>query len=105
MVMGVMPLFVVVLIYKEAKPKYHGLWFFGILIIAIAGFLAGGLGVLESFISHKLAEGSEKEILKETQHTVGIWIYIGPAVIAAIGANLITEFILRGKPSPNASNK
>ncbi|WP_203142917.1 hypothetical protein [Marinobacter mangrovi] len=103
--MGGLPLFFVVLLYKEAKPKYHGLWIFGILIIAIAGMLAGSLDILEHFISEKLAAGSEKEVLKEAQHTVGVWIYIGPAVIAAIGANLVTEFILTDKSSLSASNK
>lgn len=103
--MGVAPLFLMIVLFKGIKPKYHGLWFFGFLIICIAGLLAGGLSILEGNLSKNLADGNTKQALKDAQHTVTVWIYIGPAAIAAIGVNLITEFILRDKPEPDDSKK
>ncbi len=99
--MGVMPLFIMVVIYKETSPKYHGMWIFGSLLILLAGLLAGALNILDVFIQAKLAGGATELALEEAKRSVKIWVYVGPAVIAAIGANLITAFILKDKPEIN----
>lgn len=99
--MGVAPLFVIIIIYKTISPKYHGMWMFGALLILLAGLLAGALNILDAFIQAQLAKGATELALEEAKASVKIWVYIGPAVIAAIGANLITAFILKDKAEIN----
>ncbi len=97
--MGVLPLVVVVILYKEGKPQYHGLWIFGGLMIMIAALLFVILSGLPSIIEQLNSEGKVSNTeFQSSKENIALWAYIGPAVIAAIGANLITEYILRDKP-------
>lgn len=96
--MGVAPLFVIIIIYKAISPKYHGMWIFGVLLILLAGLLVGALNIIDALIQVQRTKGVSELALEAS---VKIWVYVGPAVIAAIGVNLITAFILKDKAEMN----
>ena len=93
---GLFPLFILIFIYKLVSPRYHGLWIFGMTFIAISGLLAGSLLLLKKFYAENIATFEGVDV---ANFGLELWLYIVPAVIAAIGVNLITEYILKNKAS------
>ncbi|HHX8453061.1 TPA: hypothetical protein ACVO0J_004700 [Vibrio diabolicus] len=92
---GLFPLFVLIFIFKVVNPKYHGYWVFGVVFIMVAGLLTGSLNLLGGLIE-KHAESLTDS--KQASFTVELWLYIVPASIAAIGVNLISQYLTTPKP-------
>ena len=92
---GLFPLFAMIYFYKAIQPKYHGNWVFGVIFIMVAGLLAGTLNLLQSFIVKHA--GNLDEVGSAT-FTLELWLYIVPASIAAIGVNLISQYLVTAKP-------
>ncbi|WP_440056716.1 hypothetical protein ACSLBF_17700 (plasmid) [Pseudoalteromonas sp. T1lg65] len=92
---GVLPLVLFALMLKGAKPIYHRYWLFGVFFIIIsAAFFALLDGLTKAVLSLKF----EDEVINDVKNTLAIWAYIGPAASLAIGANLITQFLVLAKP-------
>lgn len=98
---GLIPLCLVIYTTKEFKPVYHRYWIYGFVFIGLAAAL---FAVLDSLAL--VATGMDVSTAEDTatlngiKSTLAIWTYIGPAAIAALGVNLITEFVTKDKPSP-----
>lgn len=96
---GLVPLLIGIYTIKEFKPVYHRFWIFGFVFIGIAAALFTLLDNLTLIALSIIPESAEVEAeLAEMKSSLAIWTYIGPAAIAALGVNLITEFITRDKP-------
>ncbi|SHE69062.1 hypothetical protein [Vibrio gazogenes] len=96
---GLFPLFILISVLKIKQPKYHGYWVFGIICIMISGLLAGTLTLLGGLIK---SYADELQGVEQATFTVELWLYIVPASIAAIGVNLISQYLVSEKESlPN----
>ncbi|EHR1161782.1 hypothetical protein V8046_004843 [Vibrio parahaemolyticus] len=93
---GLFPLFILIFLFKVVNPKYHGYWVFGIIFIMVAGLLTGSLNLLGGLIEDH-AESLKDS--KQASFTVELWLYIVPASIAAIGVNLISQYLTTSRPS------
>ncbi len=93
--------------FKKAKPKYYGLLFVGVGLILWAAFSLYFLQALKPDPRMVEAFGMDgkkfMDELRPISNTLSVWIYVFPAVNAAIGANLVTAFLLAEKT--NKDNK
>lgn len=88
-----------VYVYKESAPRYHGIFLFGVIFILWAAF---SLGILKALIVdpdkvEMFFGGRFSPQINKINANLDMWVYIFPAVNAAIGVNLISEFLLRNK--------
>jgi hypothetical protein len=72
----------------------------GILLVGIGAWALDGFGTMESFFNvlHQ-ANKIDGEQLQQAQHATKLWTLVLPAVVAAMGANLITSWSLFRKSS------
>lgn len=86
---------------KAKQPKYYGLLIWAFFLILCASFFVGLYGEsLEALQASVAKLPEEVEVKKNLISNLKILVFIVPGVMAAVAANLITEFLLRGKPSP-----
>ncbi|MDD2582006.1 MAG: hypothetical protein PHR66_08440 [Desulfuromonadaceae bacterium] len=99
-----LPLLIVIFLFKETSPKYYGYLFWGALLVVWAALVFGYLNDVKTEFAFKcknigklppLDQNTVKGIITNLE----LWIYIFPSVVAAIGANLITDFIKIKKPA------
>lgn len=71
----------------------------GILLVGIGAWSLNGFDIMKSFfeVLHQ-ANKIDGEQLKQAQEATSVWTLILPAVVAAMGANLITSWALFRKP-------
>lgn len=93
---GVLPLFIVVWLLRVMRPKDHGFWVFGFVLVLLSALMAASLNALKKILVSKLVGNPE---FFNAQSTLDLWIYTAPVVIAAIGANLITHYLTAPKSS------
>ncbi|ODB35618.1 hypothetical protein BB427_03180 [Pseudoalteromonas sp. BMB] len=99
---GVTPPLIFALMLKGATPVYHRYWLFGVFFIIIsAAFFALLDGLTKAVLSLKF----EEEVINDVKNALAIWAYIGPAASLAIGANLITQFLILAKPETPFSQR
>lgn len=98
---GVVPLVLAVWFLKELKPLYHRYWFFGVIFLIISAALFALLGSVTDMILTVRVNNQTKEVVT----TLAIWAYVGPAVLLAIGANLITQFLVLKKPEKSFKSR
>lgn len=92
---AVLPLIYVIWFYKKIKPSHTKVLIFGIALIGwsiiILAWLLSGLTGMEQTV----VETSQEQKLKdEVLFSFKIWVFVFPAVTLAIGANLLTHYIL-----------
>ena len=95
------PSLVWVAFYKRAAPRYYGVLLFAIGFILWAAIEAGALHESIELLKQRAEARGGANDVGAYQHAIielGVWLYIVPAVTAAIGANLITHFLLSEKP-------
>ena len=99
-IFGLIPLLIVIITAKEYKPVYHRFWIYGFVFIALAAALFAVLNSLTLVaMGIEVSTLDDKSTLNGIKNTLSVWTYIGPAAIAALGVNLITEFITKEKPA------
>jgi hypothetical protein len=96
-IIGILPLLLLVGVMKQIKPKGNLLWVYGIMFILISAFLLHYLNndlplTLDALFN---AEALAESELEKNKKELEVWVYLGPAVIAAIGANFITEYLIK----------
>lgn len=97
------PLLLIIYLYKSLPPKYYGLLLWGVILILWASFNFGWLSeAIFKIETSTVNDDSEKSLKYIVLTNLQVWVYVVPAVTAAVGANLITEFLLRNKPSKKA---
>jgi len=103
-IVGIAPAFFLLALFKSSKPKYHGLWFFGLLLIAL-GALTIGMGTeLLTNTEEWLLQQKKADLIaagKEATIHLKVWAYVFPAASIALGVNLLTEFLLRRNDGGN----
>lgn len=103
-IFGITPAIALLLMFKSAKPKYHGLWVFGLLLIAL-GALTIGIGTeLLTNTEEWLSQQKKAEIIAagiEASIHLKVWAYVFPGATIALGVNLLTEFLLRRTGEPH----
>ena len=93
---SLIPLTCSMLLYKRTQPGYYGLFIWGILLIICAAFNFQWLSeVLDKSSSLRPRTDAEIDATINVVSTLKVWLYICPGVTAAVGSNLITEFMLR----------
>lgn len=98
-IFGLIPLLLVIYTTKEFKPVYHRYWIYGFVFIGLAAALFAVLDSLARVATGiDVSTAADKTTLSGIKSTLAIWTYIGPAAIAALGVNLITEFVTKNKP-------
>lgn len=97
-IMGIAPAIALLVLYKSTRPKYHGLWFFGLLLIVL-GAITIGLGTeLLTNTEEWMTRQNKSELIaagKEAAINLKVWAYVFPGASIALGVNLLTEFLLR----------
>lgn len=97
-ILGIAPALFLIWFFKSAKPKYHGLWIFGIGLIMVGAMVIGiGTELLHKTEDWLPKQTSEAAIFqgKEAIISLHVWAYVFPAASIALGVNFITEFLLR----------
>lgn len=72
----------------------------GILLVGLGAWSLNGFDIMKSFfdVLHQ-AKKIDGEQFKQAQEATSIWTLMLPAVVAAMGSNLITSWALSRKPS------
>jgi len=95
-----LPLFIMLYYYKSMQPKYYGLFLWGGALIVWSALCFGELNNAVNLMNSSSPNNHTEETLKNNIISVlQVWLYIMPAITAAIGANLITQFLLSKKPN------
>lgn len=97
-IFGIAPAILLLVMFKSSKPKYHGLWIFGLLLIALGGLVIG-IGT-ELLVNTEiwLTQQKQAELIaagNEASTHLKVWAYVFPSATIALGVNLLTEFLLR----------
>jgi len=97
------PAFAFLLFLKIVQPKYYLFLFWGIGLVGYSALCFRFLNDFQHglFASNPwlLKESPEiKRVAQAIESNFEAWIYVFPAVIAAIGANLISHFLIMGNP-------
>lgn len=95
-IIGISPLLILVGVTKFIKPKGNALWIYGTIFILFAAFFLDYLSSDLPLLLNKLFElgALTEDELASNKGTLSIWVYLAPAIIAAIGANFITEYLV-----------
>ena len=94
------PTFFVMWLFKEHPPKYYGYLLWGGFLIACAAFNFSWLTDVITQIEQSSTKSDQDTLVKhEVLENLRVWVYVFPAVSAAIGANLFTAFLTTKKPS------
>jgi len=92
---SILPVIIVLWVYKSANPSHVKLLWLGVAFIVwgtlfFAQFSSGLSAMLAS-----VANNSNEQELKETVvQSMRVWVFVFPAVTLAVGANLLTQYIL-----------
>jgi tellurite resistance protein TehA-like permease len=101
-IIGIAPVIVLLIAFKSSKPKYHGLWIFGLFLIVV-GAVTISIGTeLLTDTEEWLSQQKKTDLIaagKEATIHLKVWAYVFPAATIALGVNLITEFLLRRNDS------
>ncbi|WP_303732776.1 hypothetical protein [Idiomarina piscisalsi] len=94
---GVLPLMILVGMMQLIRPTGNWRWIYGVACILLAAFSLWVLDhILPTILSYLSQQG---EISKKEYASFGLelslWLYLCPAVTAAIGANFISSYLLR----------
>lgn len=88
--------------YKILQPKYYGLLFFAAFIAVISCFFLGFYNnALELFNHAVTSTPIEENIKTDMVQSLKVLVFIVPGIMAAVSANLVTEFMLKRNPSSN----
>jgi len=87
----------------QKKPKYYGHLLYGVIfviysILAFKALSSVATGIAERFATYQNPPQNIINDYKNIKSNLDAWVYVIPSVIAAIGANLITQFITAVKP-------
>ncbi len=94
------PLIVMLYLYKAMPPKYYGLLMWGVILVVWSAFNLGWMSEAITLLNNSnVSASAEKSVKRTVLANLQIWVYLVPAVTAAIGANLITEYLTRNKPN------
>ncbi len=97
-IIGIAPAIVLLALFKSTRPRYHGLWIFGLSLIVL-GAMTIGLGTeLLTDTEEWLGRQKEAKLIalgKEATIQLKIWAFVFPGATVALGVNLLTEFLLR----------
>lgn len=97
-IFGIAPAIALLAMFKSAKPKYHGLWIFGLLLIFLGAITIGVGTELLTNTEEWLIQQKKPELVaagEEATIHLKIWAYVFPGATIALGVNLLTEFFLR----------
>lgn len=89
---------------KSLGPRYYRFLIFGVLLVVYSAFCFRILGDLQHglFADNPWLLKDGPPELKKMAYTLSenfkAWLYVFPAVIAAIGANLISHFLIMENP-------
>jgi len=98
-----LPPIILIWMIDQNKPKYYGHLLYGIMfiiysILAFKGLTSVSVGIAEKFATYQSHPQNIINDFKDIKSNLDAWVYVIPAVIAAIGANLVTQFITAPKP-------
>lgn len=98
-----LPLLVIMYLFKETAPKYYGYLFWGTLLIIWAAIVFGALVEIKGNFLAKYPDAGKLPLAQQTDYkkviaNMELWIFLFPSVIAGIGVNLVTDFIKLKKP-------
>ncbi|MGZ5030528.1 MAG: hypothetical protein ACXV8I_08020 [Methylobacter sp.] len=85
---------------QTLEPSSHWILVCGILLVALGAWSLNGFDIMKNFyeaLHHANIMDGEK--FQVAQHATSLWTIILPAVVAAMGANLITSWALSRKPN------
>ncbi|NOZ53620.1 MAG: hypothetical protein GXP08_10840 [Gammaproteobacteria bacterium] len=95
---AVAPVIYVLWFFKTITPSHKKVLLYGIGLIAwgtiIFAWLSSGLSSMEATVA---SNPQEQELKDGVVTSLKIWVFIFPAVTLAIGANLLTHYILTGE--------
>lgn len=97
---SVLPILVMLYLYKSKPPKYYGLFLWGVLLICYSGFVFGWLSDAIYLLNEAAVwNENEKKVRNEIVSNLKVWVYLFPAVTAAVGVNLISAYLTKEKPA------
>jgi len=95
-----LPLLFTVWMYKKVPPRYMGQLLYAAAFILLASIEAGSLNESITYLGEQMKAQKPAQLpsYKQAIAELGLWAGIVPVVAAAIGANLITQFLITPKP-------
>lgn len=102
--MFLLALIILSVVRQTHDPSSHWILFYGILLVGLGAWSLNGLSIMKSFFDFlSQAKKMDVEKLQQAQQATALWTLILPAVVAAMGANLITSWSLSKKPNSSIS--
>lgn len=94
--LGALPLMLLIGLMKIIHPRGNFLWIYGVACILVAAFSLWSLDQHIPKILGWFYDGGaiSNEEHSEYRNNLKVWVYLCPAVIAAIGANFISSYLL-----------
>ena len=94
--LGILPAIFVLFSFKDKRPKYHKLWMYAFVLIALGSVIAAiGYDLLYLIEQYVKLGKPDQYLAEETKLHVSLWVYVFPGITIALGVNLLTEFLLK----------